>query len=254
MEIEVLLSVLNLNKNKLDKMNINTKCTIINQCDKKKYEEINNFRIYSVTDRGTAKSRNMALKFATKDILLFCDDDVVYNKNYSNVIIDAFKDNPKADAILFNLYSPNRKVKYNKKNKKIHLYNCLRYGTCNLAIKKDKINQMEFNELFGGNSKYGSGEDTLFIVNCIKKKLKIYSSKEYIGTIYHEKSTWFNGYNQKYFYDKGALFCAVSYKFSHLLCLQYLIRHKEVLKEIKLINAYKLMIQGCNDYIEENYV
>ena len=55
--------------------------------------------------------------------------------------------------------------------------------------------------------------------------------------------------NEKYFFDKGALFCAISKSLRHLLFLQYLIRHKEVLTNIKFIHAYKLMINGANSYL-----
>ena len=39
MKLEVLLSVMNLNKKDLDKMNITSKCTVINQCKTNKQEK-----------------------------------------------------------------------------------------------------------------------------------------------------------------------------------------------------------------------
>ena len=63
---------------------------------------------------------------------------------------------------------------------------------------------------------------------------------------------WFNGYNEKFFHDKGALFTAISKKLRHILILQLLLRHKEYLKEIKLLKAYKLMLEGSKEYINES--
>jgi glycosyltransferase involved in cell wall biosynthesis len=253
MKLEVLLSTLNFDFSVLDKMNIKTDCIIINQCDENKNIIKDNFKIYNCCERGVSKSRNMALDKAQGDILLFCDDDVIYNDNYEELVLNEFKYNPEADMIFFNLKCDSRKTKYNTKSKKLNFFNILRYGSYNIAIKRDKIGSINFNILFGGNAKYGSGEDTLFIVDAYKNKLKLYSSKYFIGEVKHNKSSWFNGYNEKYFFDKGALFCAINYKFRYLLCLQYLIRHRYTIKNIKFLNAFKLMLAGSHDYIEGNY-
>ena len=61
MKLEVLLSVMNLNKKDLDKMNITSKCTVINQCGKNKQEKYKNFNIYSYDEIGTSNSRNRGL-------------------------------------------------------------------------------------------------------------------------------------------------------------------------------------------------
>lgn len=243
---------MNLNKKDLDKMNITSSCVVINQCDINNYEEYKNFKIYSYNEKGVAKSRNRALENATGDILLLCDDDVIYNKDYEKIILTEFKNNKKADVIFFNLESPNRKTKQNKNNKRLHLYNSLRYGSTSIAFRKKSIIEKNilFNDLFGPNSVYGSGEDTLFIVDCLKNKLKLYSSIKYIGVVNHLESQWFKGYNEKYFFDKGALFCAINKKFKYFLCMQYLIRHKEVLENIKFIDAYKLMLKGSKSYLK----
>ena len=39
MKLEVLLSVMNLDKKDLDKQNITSKCTVINQCDNESFEK-----------------------------------------------------------------------------------------------------------------------------------------------------------------------------------------------------------------------
>lgn len=256
MKLQVLLSVMNLNKNDLDKMNITSECIVINQCKENKFEIYKNFKIYSYNEIGISNSRNRALEHASGDILLFCDDDVIYNSDYENIVLKEFKNNKSADVIFFNFDSPNKFQKKNVKNKRLHIYNSLKYGTVNIAIRKDLLykNNIKFNTLFGSKDNYNSGEDTLFIVECIKKKLKLYSSVKNIGIVYQDKSTWFKGYNDKYFFDKGALFCAINKHLRYLLFLQYLIRHKEVLVDTKFTTAYKLMISGANSYLREEFL
>lgn len=256
MNLEVLLSVMNLNKKDLDKMNITSKCTVINQCGKNKKEKYKNFNIYSYDELGTANSRNRGLEHIKEDIILLCDDDVVYEKNYEKIVLEEFKKNSKADVIIFNFNVKNRKKRIIKKRKRLHLYNSLNYAAYNVAFKKESIlnNNIRFNSSFGPGTKFNHGEDTIFIRDLLKNKLRIYSSPEYLGTVYNKKSTWFKGYDEKFFFNKGALFTAINPKIRHILILQYLIRHKEVLTNIKLIKALKSMIKGSKEYLKDKEV
>ena len=251
MKLEVLLSVMNLNNKDLDKMNITSKCTVINQCGKESFEKYKNFNIYSYNEKGLSNSRNRGLEHVSEDIIILCDDDVVYNDDYEKIILDEFEKNKDADVITFNIDSPNRKIKLNKKNKRLHLYNSLRYTSSRIAFRRCSIGNTRFNVLFGSGSKYTSGEDTLFLVSLLKNKKRIYSSTKNIGIVYQNESNWFKGYNEKYFNDKGALFTAINYRFRHVLMLQYLLRHKEVLTNYKLKEAYKIMKKGSKEYIND---
>lgn len=47
---------------------------------------------YFETDGGSCKSRNLAIKNASGDILAFLDDDVILNENYVKNLADTFKD------------------------------------------------------------------------------------------------------------------------------------------------------------------
>lgn len=250
MKLEVLLSVMNLKVHDLDKMNITTKCTVINQCGKEGYKKYDNFDIYSYNEVGLANSRNRGLEHVSEDIIILCDDDVIYYEDYEKRIINEFKKNKDADIIIFNIESPNRKIKMNKENKRLHFYNVLRYSSQRIAFKKKSIEGITFNNLFGAGAKYTSGEDTLFLVSSLKKGLKIYSSKKYIGIVNHTTSTWFKGYNEKFFFDKGALFTAINPRIRHFLMWQYLLRHSEVRKDIKFFKALGIMKNGSKDYLK----
>ena len=249
MKLEVLLSVMNLNIKDLDKMNITSLCTVINQCNDKCYKKYKNFKIYNYKEKGLSNSRNRGLEHIENDIVILCDDDVIYNKDYEKIILEEFKNNKEADIIIFNFESPNRKIKQNKKNKRLHFYNSLRYSSFRIAFRKDSIKDMRFNPMFGSGAKYSSGEDALFLVDALHRKLKIYSSTKYIGVVGQETSKWFDGYTKKYFFDKGALYTAINKKYRHLLILQYLLRHRETTRTIKFKEAYKYMKEGSKDYL-----
>ena len=42
-------------------------------------------------------------------------------------------------------------------------------------------------------------------MNCLKKGLRIYKTPASIGYERERESTWFKGYNEKFFYDTGAI-------------------------------------------------
>ena len=252
MKVEVLLSVMNFSKEDIDKMNIQSDCIVINQCNHNGYEEYKNYRIFYSDELGLSNSRNKGIDNAKNDIVILCDDDVIYKKDFEKLIVEEFEKNKIADIIVFNIDSPNRKIKLNKKNKRLHFYNILRYTSTRVAFRTDIIQKsgLKFNPLFGPGSKYLNGEESIFLTQCLRKGLKIYSSTNNIATVLQNKSTWFKGYDEKYFFDKGAIYTAINKRIRHILILQFLLRHREVLTKIKFIDAYKIMLKGSKDYLE----
>lgn len=258
MNLQVLVSTMGQTDHSiLEKMNIQTDAIVINQCDKTFFEEVNyknhQVQFLSFSERGVGLSRNNALMRATADICLFADDDVKYEDHYERMVINAFENNPRADVIIFNVLStnPNREGYIIKKNKKISFYNCLRYPTYRIAVRISSIRKANiyFSLLFGGGAPYSCGEDSLFISECMAKKLKIFSCSEVIGYVSHEESTWFKGYTDKYFIDKGALYVSIANMWAKLLCLQFVLRHSNLFKKDKSIReAYNLMIKGIKEF------
>ena len=57
----------------------------------------------TTSDRGVGRNRNIALAYASEEICLFADDDMVYEPNYVEIIKKAFNELPKADIIIFNI-------------------------------------------------------------------------------------------------------------------------------------------------------
>lgn len=261
MSIQVLVSTMQqLDHSLLEKMNIQSDAIIINQCDRNDVEELkynnNNVKFMSFKERGVGLSRNNALMRASADICLMADDDMVYVDGYPDIVTEAFHNNPKADIIMFNvpIHKKNGQILEKvKKNKRIRFFNALRYGTVNIAFKREAVvkKNIFFSLLFGGGARYGSGEDSLFIIDALKNDLKIYSSVEVIAEIEESESTWFTGYNEKYFFDRGALFQAIGGKsLSMFLMLQFLIRKRKIYSnQIESLSALQQMIKGQKDFL-----
>lgn len=257
MKVETLVSSMyQEDYNLVSKMNIQTDAIIINQGNINKIDEFkyrdNNIRFLSFNERGVGLSRNTALMRSKGDICIFADEDLEYVDGYEKIIVNEFLKNPSADIILFNVLSnnPERPNYIIKKVHRVKIYNCLRYGAVRIAVKTQKVKEANvfFSLMFGGGAKYSCGEDSLFLAQCIKNGLKVYTSPKIIGSVSQKESTWFNGYTDKFFIDKGVFFKSFSKKLSYLLCLQFVIRHYRLFKaEKNSIQAYKLMCKGIKE-------
>ena len=98
LKLQVLISTMNQKDfSLLERMNIQTDAIIINQCDKYEVKFFdykgNKIKWFSLNEKGVGLSRNTALFHADGDILLFADDDVVYNENYEEIILNEFEKN-----------------------------------------------------------------------------------------------------------------------------------------------------------------
>lgn len=253
MTLEVLVATISQDDFSLVKsMNISSNVIFANQNNMNKYEEYEfkgyKAKLISTSTKGVGKNRNIAILYSSADILLFADDDVCYNDGYKEAVIKAFEKWPKADAIAFGLdLTKNNKIvsKRRNKNGRVYLWNSLRFGTCVLAIRRTSLQKynIKFSELYGGGSIYSSGEDSLFIVDLLRKGGKLYASEYVLGTCSTDESTWFTGYHEKFFYDKGAWIACAFPKCKNFLKYYFLLRFSK-LTTISWKRRLKLLNQG----------
>ena len=225
-----------------DKMHIASDALIINQSDCVKYECLfyHGYKIecYTFAERGLSRSRNNALLRCTGEILCIADDDMVYTDTYREDIINEFQKHPEADALVFNVTALNdeRSGKPIEKYARVGKRESREYGSVHIAIRKRALigKNVYFNTLFGSGAMYSCGEDTLFLKELIEKGLKLYKSPIRIASVDMSDSTWFKGYNEKYFKDKGALIEAAYPRCSYLLAILQSVRNSK-----KCLGSYK---------------
>ncbi|WP_347939975.1 glycosyltransferase family A protein [Peribacillus simplex] len=260
MKVEMLISTMNQeNLNFFNEMNISTKSVIINQITKDSLNiplKIENEQMVflSLNDKGLSKSRNMALKNATADICVVCDDDMKYINGYEKVILNEYKENPDVDIIVFQVKKSDGSLykKYSKRKKLLNFITAMKVSSVEITFKKKSIenNRIIYNELFGAGSKFFMGEESIFLSECIKKGLKVMFVPKTIGYLTDSESTWFKGFNSDYFRVKGACFYAMTPFFYWLLIFQFAIRkYKLYKKDINLLDALKLMYVGKREYV-----
>lgn len=256
MNIELLISALNADPEKLiSEMSVDCDAVLVNQCDKEDYGELavnhGTVRVFSCKERGIGLSRNKALDESKKEIILFSDDDIRYKESFEATVISEFEAHPEADGIFFNFeVDPSRQTYENTEFGPVTIRNSGRYPTYSLAVKRDIINQkrIRFSPLFGGGAKYSCGEDSLFIIDCLKSGIKLYKSPKFIGREEFRPSTWFNGYTEKFFFDKGVLYPFLYGPLASLVGARFILKHKaEMCKDINAGKAYSLLLKGIKE-------
>lgn len=259
MKFQVLVVTMNENDfSILSRMNIDDNVVIANQVSKQSNRVKNKNNLMITTDtKGVGINRNIALANSTADICLLADNDMYYYDGMPNKIIHEFDKNPEADIIIFNVdVIKNNKlikknIRINNRKKNINMLNFQNYGAVRIAFRREKIirNNLWFSVMFGGGAKYSHGEDSLFLREALKKNLKIIASDINIGKTDITESTWFKGYNDKFFYDKGALIRAMFPKLYFFFCgIYYPLRFKNI-SGYKCQRIAKLMFKGAREYI-----
>lgn len=256
MTLELLVSAVKKEPLKLaEEMKIGSDAIIVSQGGKYDYQELEykkyKLRYFSMKERGVGLSRNHVLMRTQADIGLFADEDIVYQNGYAKKVIQAFQEHPDADMLLFNVQAmPGRETYHIEKFGRVRWYNCGRYSaySCAVRIEAVKKRNITFSLLFGGGAKYSNGEDSLFILECIQKGMKVYKVPVLIGKERERKSTWFSGYHRKFFFDRGVLYWYLYKRLAKVMALRFLLAHKEVMcQEIPWQKAYCIMCEGIKE-------
>lgn len=245
----------------LKRMKINTDVIIANQanynCFATKQLPQGTALMITTTTRGLSKNRNIGLEFVDRntDYVLFADDDLVFVENYLEKIVSELESHPEADAVKFNLtnLSKIRKISMTPimKWRKASLLSVSSSGVWGMVIRMDSIIKynLRFNEYFGAGTENYCGEDTIFLQEIIKKGIKMYLSPLYIAGIDQSNSTWFEGFNKKYFMVGGMVLSAIYPKIAYLIAFRsaYKFSRRENVK-MKFLEIFKAYLMGINKY------
>lgn len=247
------------------RMNIQTDATLVDQIlsdDAKERlgfsgysQEEFDYGVYRVKaiknpDKGVGLSRNTALENSNPEaeIVQFGDDDIVYDDGYPELVLNEFDKHPEADILLFNVKAQEgRETYWNTDYAKVSWYNYGRYPAYAICARRDKLmgSGVKYSLLFGGGAPYMNGEDSLFLHDCLKQGLAIYRTDVVIGHETKGESTWFKGYNEKFFFDRGVLYHFLYGKMAFVWGFRFLFKNrKEMCSGYGLMKAYGTLMKG----------
>lgn len=215
-KLEVLISCMNQkNAEVAENTNLHTPALMINQCNADRMEtyQVNGYpvRLISTEERGLSNSRNMAIANAVGTIGLIADDDEHLSDTYAETILNAYERFPDADIICFRMANQPSRLKQTEQ--KLTKWTALRIASWQITfrISSVKDHNLKFDPYLGAGSGNGASEEVKFLRDCIQAGLNAYYVPEDIGTVgndYYETadgaaSSWFRGFDQKFFYQRG---------------------------------------------------
>ena len=181
---------------------------VVNQCGHNGFDAYDTpsgqARMIFTTDRGLTKSRNMAIANSRADVCLLCDDDEVFVPDYENKILSAYEELPQADVIIFKMV--NRPPSFEDKCMRLKFPLTMKVSSWQISFRRQSLrdHQIRFDELLGAGSGNGAEEELKFLVDCQRAGLQIYYVPTEIASVGQEESTWFEGFTEKFFEDRGA--------------------------------------------------
>lgn len=181
---------------------------MINQCDHTGYGEFPTenglVRMFSTEERGLTKSRNMAIRASAADICLLCDDDEVFEPDYEAKILHAYRDLPQADVIIFKMV--NRPASFPDQVMRLRFPKTMKVSSWQISFRRERIQSAGvcFDELLGAGTGNGAEEELKFLTDCEKAGLIIYYVPVEIASVAQQASTWFGGFTEVFFENRGA--------------------------------------------------
>lgn len=260
MDLQVLVATMDQEDASLiERMNIRSPAIILNQARETSHSvhdfDFGRVDFVTVPLRGVGRNRNIALQWAEANICLLADDDVVYYSDYPSVIHDAFTSFPDADVILFNLdvteTTDGRTIPTTTRTRRLGMRAAVRYSTPRLAFRRSSIQaaNIHFSTLFGGGAEYASGEDTIFLADCIRKGLRIYAVPSAIGAYALTDSSWFSGFDAQYLQDRAALYSAIWGRMAPLAGAAFISKHRAKFKpDLTSTQALREYIRGYHAF------
>ena len=251
MKLEVLMSCMHQTDDKLVRASAFTgDVVVINQCDRNGYDEYKTengiARMFSTTERGLTKSRNMAIKNAVADVCLVCDDDEVFVKDYEKRILKAYKNLPNADIIIFKI--ADREPSFEDRVMRLKFPQTMKVSSWQISFRRESIlkSGVRFDELMGAGSGNGAEEELKFLLDSEKAGLKIYYVPYEIATVAQTESTWFDGYTEQFFENRGATTRYVlGVPLALLYAVTYVVRKKDIYKDdITPVRAFMATLKG----------
>ncbi|MDE5998400.1 MAG: glycosyltransferase [Muribaculaceae bacterium] len=132
------------------------------------------FKIITTASKGLSINRNHALTQATAPVLLISDDDTDYSAEGLKNVIEAFRNHPDADIITFRYDSPVSKKFY--PDHSVSLNNIPKgyyISSIEIALRRRSIQgKFWFNENFGIGAMFPSGEEDIFVYDCLNAGMK----------------------------------------------------------------------------------
>ncbi len=146
-------------------------------------------KVINSFEKGLSHSRNLALKTATKDLLILTDDDVVFQPDFEECVVKAFNTNATHDGFRFQFLNGKgnlaKKYPHQFENKLSNL-EILNTSSVELVFKRKSVQEakIQFDTDFGLGTEFAMGEEAIFVADSVKNGLKTIKPKDTFFILY----------------------------------------------------------------------
>lgn len=251
MTLEVLMSCMHQRDEELVRTSqLSGDVVMINQCDYDGYTEYasesGTVRMFSTRERGLTRSRNMAISKARADVCLLCDDDERFVPDYGEKILQAYEDLPQADVIIFKMV--NRPPSFEDRIVRLRFPQTMKVSSWQISFRRERLvgSGVWFDELLGAGTGNGAEEELKFLLDCERAGLMIYYVPVQIASVAQEASTWFGGFTEAFFENRGATTRYIlGAGAASLYAVYYIIRKQKLYQGfISPVNALRATFRG----------
>ena len=222
---------------------------VINQCGWEGERTAGKVRWIDTTQRGLTKSRNMAIACSRADICLLCDDDEVFEPDYEKKLLDAYEKLPQADVIIFKMAG--RAPSFRDETIRLRFPRTMRVSSWQISFRRESLlrSGVRFDELLGAGTGNGAEEELKFLTDCEKAGLQIWYVPAEIASVAQTESTWFKGFDETFFYNRGATTRYIlGYPLAAAYAVYYVVRKRAMYrKEITPRNALRAIFRGIRE-------
>lgn len=228
---------------------------VINQIDSNSLLLVSskeNIRVINSFEKGLTNSRNLAIENAKGTLCLIADDDVTYLKGLKETIINAYDKHEEADMVTFKMINDKGKLFREYTNQSIHDKKSIELvNSVVITFKRENllVSSARFDPLFGLGCIFPTGNEFVFLNNCLEEKLKLYFQPEVILS-HPEFSSGQAVGSDKVLFARAALFYkyhnAVGYlKLIHQLLL--LLKYKHI-TFVQILPKFLIGLKGIRKY------
>lgn len=244
----------------LDTMNLSNDVLVVNQADSNRDEsfqrEGTSVRVLTTEERGLSNSRNMLLDNADGDIAILGDDDIYYLDGYADLIKKAYADYPEADIIAFSFTTELGKDtrRQFEKSKRLGIFTISKIASVEITFKPQRVREkgIRFDTLLGLGAEFGSGEENAFLADALRAGLKVRyvpATICYLKPDPEERVKWRDGFNEDYFFKKGACFHRIYGAIFLPMTLAFIMLKKPgIFKSVPVFKAIGWMLNGRRAY------
>lgn len=209
--------------------------------------------IISSYTKGLSKNRNNCLRHATGDIVMILDDDVKLKHEYLDRVLSFFNDS-EVDLAVSKIETPEGQPEYKHYSNQGYFLNNIKQlknvSSVEISFRLKPLVEKSifFNEAFGLGMQANSGEELIFLNDCMRKGLKIKYFPEYTVCHDFESSTKsISPYSEKRLFVAGAQAAALYGKAAYFRnIISVFFRLKDLIKlKISVLKFLKYKNDGA---------